>query len=403
MASACGLGEEVDGCSSRRIIERELPQQPIPSQVQLSKAARAVPHMGVNYVRGNMMCSLEVFTPISVADADALPMCNRRQRKGLCYHPAYPGFNPRAWPVVIEAREDARLELGAQEKDESPSVVDICRSPTETVAPLLEVTNFVVGAHNPVRPDDGVGTMAGAGKHLYHGRLKKFALKDKQQHGRLGQTLQMAGKAFNSHFAERDVGYKEMLALQANLLPPGTPAFPQCWNCSDGLGNSMHIDHDAARSFAVWLCLKPGASREWWFLFPRHGVAIALTHGTYISWDGRVAEHCSAVPDVVDGDRLLSLFASLPAILCNVLEREQKCVAMLAARNEKGACSGSMESVVEKLQIGMLVTVRHVPEAPEHMKCIREKRKWGQREFRWVRCKVTAIHRCMSARAEHYC
>ena len=76
------------------------------------------------------------------------------------------------------------------------------------------------------------------------------------------------------------------------------------------------LKHQMAKSFAN------GSSQRacgWWFLFLEHGVAVALAHGMWISWDGRSQPHCSAVPCVPKGDRLLSLFASLPANLCSVL------------------------------------------------------------------------------------
>ena len=65
-------------------------------------------------------------------------------------------------------------------------------------------------------------------------------------------------------------------------------------------------------------------SRHWWLLFPQHGVAVQLMHGTWVSWDGRSAPHCTAVPDVAAGDCLMSLFCSLPADAVGVLERGRR-------------------------------------------------------------------------------
>ena len=54
---------------------------------------------------------------------------------------------------------------------------------------------------------------------------------------------------------------------------------------------------------------------------PEHGVAVQLMHGAWVSWHGARVAHCSGVPDVADGDCLMSLFCSLPADAMGVLER----------------------------------------------------------------------------------
>ena len=66
-------------------------------------------------------------------------------------------------------------------------------------------------------------------------------------------------------------GYDEMLDLQSQLWPKGTPSSPRCWDSSDGLTNSMHVDRDATRSSAVTsvVCAK-GSDKvvRGWFLVP---------------------------------------------------------------------------------------------------------------------------------------
>ena len=57
---------------------------------------------------------------------------------------------------------------------------------------------------------------------------------------------------------------------------------------------------------------------SWYLLFPRHGLAIELCHGCWISWDGRVQPHCTAVPDVAEGDR-----PHVPVLLL-ACEREER-------------------------------------------------------------------------------
>ena len=47
-----------------------------------------------------------------------------------------------------------------------------------------------------------------------------------------------------------------------------------------------------------------------------------------------------------EGDRLLSLFASLPANLCSVLKREQACGHAIAMRHAQGRCEYELKSIV---------------------------------------------------------
>ena len=108
----------------------------------------------------------------------------------------------------------------------------------------------------------------------------------------------------------------------------------------------MHIGNDASCSVAMWLCSNhtdPSVSggnnnvlstHHWWFLLLKHNVAIALTSGTFISWDGRVVEHCIAVPPVYsNGTRLISLFTGVPQNLANALQYEKVCKQILKPMN----------------------------------------------------------------------
>ncbi len=95
----------------------------------------------------------------------------------------------------------------------------------------------------------------------------------------------------------------------------------QFHSASKNLGNKIHRDNDAARSFAVWVNKKGDASKSWYLLFPEWEVAIVIANGTWISWDGKCCGHCTAVPSVAEDDELLSLFCSLPARLCNHLKK----------------------------------------------------------------------------------
>ena len=53
-----------------------------------------------------------------------------------------------------------------------------------------------------------------------------------------------------------------------------------------------------------------------WFLLPQWNIAIQLTNGTWISWNGKKCAHCSSIPSEHDGFRILSLFTSPENGLC---------------------------------------------------------------------------------------
>ena len=155
------------------------------------------------------------------------------------------------------------------------------------------------------------------------------------------------------------------------------------------LSNSMHVDsRDGRRSYAVWLSRLGyaglGQSSHWWLLFPRHGLAVALVHGTYISWDGRAQHHCTAVPNVAPGDRLLSLFCSLPA---DCRKANERALMGVEALREGGP-------VFARLALGMLVMFRQVDpkraSAPQP-KSKAAKRAWGKAHFRFVRSTVVDL------------
>ncbi|KAI2498771.1 hypothetical protein MHU86_15727 [Fragilaria crotonensis] len=76
---------------------------------------------------------------------------------------------------------------------------------------------------------------------------------------------------------------------------------------SVNLGNASHFDcGDASQGFAVWTETIPGAAKNWFFLMPNVvgvdgngnrflGLAVKLSHGVAISWDGRVLRHCTSL------------------------------------------------------------------------------------------------------------
>ena len=71
--------------------------------------------------------------------------------------------------------------------------------------------------------------------------------------------------------------------------------------------NAAHLDvNDASVCFNIWTEDVPGSAKTWYLVLPnlfgKHpdtkrdylGVAIKLSHGVLISWDGRVVRHCTS-------------------------------------------------------------------------------------------------------------
>lgn len=72
---------------------------------------------------------------------------------------------------------------------------------------------------------------------------------------------------------------------------------------SINLINACHLDNrDKSKSIGLWTESTPGAAENWYFVLPyvsyrgSCGVAIKLTHGMAISWDGRKIYHCTSFP-----------------------------------------------------------------------------------------------------------
>ena len=77
---------------------------------------------------------------------------------------------------------------------------------------------------------------------------------------------------------------------------------------SVNLSNSSHYDvNDACQGFTIWTEEKPGTTGGWYFVLPNmvgtfpdsnreyNGIAIKLTHGVLVSWDGRLIRHGTSV------------------------------------------------------------------------------------------------------------
>jgi len=139
---------------------------------------------------------------------------------------------------------------------------------------------------------------------------------------------------------------------------PGAPPWPDWYNFSLWLGNAMHGDRDASRSFAVWVRSGSGGSEGWWFLWPRHGVALKLRHGVAMSWDGVEQDHCSGLVSRLDlDDELLSVFVALPSDAMAILRRREWLRTQLTLRTLPGVpqvCINIQDKVYIRRTVGRL-------------------------------------------------
>ena len=248
--------------------------------------------------------------PINALDADDMKVRIRENRPGLLYDETCSGFEPALWPHVITPLGACshRLLLGAVEGSRGEgqvggaTVFDVCYKAGDH-KDLIKYTEIMMDNGRAVRGGDVcAGGMVGQGQHMRRtGYVGPFYIKDEATKRLVATAMQVGGARLGEHFVGRDVGWEGMLQKQQELWPRrGGHTGPRCFSASDGLGNAMHYDNDGHRSFAAWVakCGHRGASSGWWFLLPRHGVAVELVHGTFISWDGRAQPHCTAVPQV---------------------------------------------------------------------------------------------------------
>ena len=290
------------------------------------------PHLGDNYRRGNKYKGKF----ITKENAALLKKgFQRNQIPSLLYDQSVKGFDPTTWSVCIHSTENARLYLQPSHGHGNAysNLVHVHRSKNEDENNFLyHTTSKLIEERNPVRTTNGwngVGIMVGIGEHLNrNGHHTDFVLRPKFRtmwsNEEEKMTMRKCGGIFEAQFKDKSVGYKEMIEHQKRIWPNNCPSMvtdvPRCWNASRNLGNELHNDGDADRSFAVWINKnKRETSKSWHLLFPAWDVAIELCNGTWISWNGKFCGHCTAVPDVAGGDQFLSLFCSIPQKLHNHL------------------------------------------------------------------------------------
>ena len=101
---------------------------------------------------------------------------------------------------------------------------------------------------------------------------------------------------------------------------------------SVNLANASHYDvNDASQGFSIWTEDKPGTTANWYFVLPNvyghisggnetyNGLAIKLTHGVLISWDGRVIRHCTSMME-----RISNVYRTFFAVKLKSIARGQR-------------------------------------------------------------------------------
>ena len=98
--------------------------------------------------------------------------------------------------------------------------------------------------------------------------------------------------------------------------------YPRTFDMSYNLSNPAHVDNgDISSGVSLWLRKNiqapEGVRDNWWFVFPNlktmeshKGIAIKLSHGVCIEWDGRIIKHCSSIPKVPPNDSFIGAFFS---------------------------------------------------------------------------------------------
>ena len=98
--------------------------------------------------------------------------------------------------------------------------------------------------------------------------------------------------------------------------------YTRTFDMSYNLSNPGHLDNgDISSGVSIWLrrksCTLTSQMDNWWFVLPnlttkdnKKGIAIELSNGLAIQWDGRKVNHCTAIPSVPTEDSFIGAFFS---------------------------------------------------------------------------------------------
>ena len=98
---------------------------------------------------------------------------------------------------------------------------------------------------------------------------------------------------------ENDSGLEHVLGMDGGIC-----RVAHSMDVSINLANSSHYDsNDASQGLTIWTEEYPGTTKDWYFVLPNmrgkfpgtdreyNGIAIKLSHGVLIGWDGRLMRH----------------------------------------------------------------------------------------------------------------
>ena len=98
---------------------------------------------------------------------------------------------------------------------------------------------------------------------------------------------------------------------------------------SINLANSSHYDvNDASQGFTIWTEDYPGSTKDWYFVLPNMkgkypgtdreytGIAIKLSHGVLIGWDGRLIRHGTSMV----GERVGNIYGNFFAAKTRIIQ-----------------------------------------------------------------------------------
>lgn len=189
------------------------------------------------YERGNVRRDMKGESTLMDTDAaDAIPQGRRQQRRGLVYDPSFTGCSPASWPHTCfppphGGMGGRRFLLGGYGEGVEDTIVDVAYSPSVD-ARMASFADDAIDAHvRKCRVDDpGTGGMHGMGAHMRRtGFVGDFAVRDGRGRQDVGACMELAGRAFTSHFSGRGVGFEGVLEEQRRLFPHAPP-WPICWN-----------------------------------------------------------------------------------------------------------------------------------------------------------------------------
>jgi hypothetical protein len=179
------------------------------------------------------------------------------------------------------------------------------------------------------------GEMYGLGTHYVLGKEEEFAIhKEMESMERSVSASQFAKQECETNFL---AVYQDITSKIKGGKPEsmgGSGGVLQNAIVSVNLGNASHFDiRDISMSLAMWASNNEETVENWVLVFPNvvvfhgcnehHGAVINLTHGTQVTWDGRLIRHCTAIPAVGDGTLALSYFVGASGPMAK-LHLEQK-------------------------------------------------------------------------------